>query len=504
MTFVRIAIAGFQHETNTFAPTLATYDDFLKKDAWPELLLGDAVFHRMRGMNIPIAGFFEEAGRTRDWELVPVLWCSAEPSSYVTDDAFERIAKMILDGFCRAGALDGIYMDLHGAMVVQSFEDGEGELLRRVRGLVGPDMPIVVSLDLHANITRAMCEYCTAMTVFRTYPHVDMAEAGSRAVAPLAHALAGKPVYTAWRQSPFLVGLTAQHTGSAPCDSLYEKVSAVEADGLIGAELSMGFPAADIHDSGPAIVACGETREVADRIADEIFRAVLDAEPGFDDRLISPDEAVRRAMAGAPNTIVIADAQDNAGAGASSDTTGVLSALVRAGARNAVLALLNDPDAAASAHAAGVGANVRLSLGGKSGQPGQTPFDGEFTVEALADGNVLFSGEMYGGFEGALGPMAVLRVVDDGADVRVVVGSHRCQCLDQEIFRHVGIEPSEQQIVVVKSTVHFRADFEPIADDILVAEAPGAHPCRLDIVDFRNLRDGVRLGACGPVFRRRA
>jgi microcystin degradation protein MlrC len=497
---VKIAIAGFQHETNTFAPSLATFEEFAKQDAWPAMLMGDDVVAVMTGVNIPITGFIDEAARSTDWELLPILWCSAEPSSYVTDDAYERIVAMILDDIRNVDDLDGIYLDLHGAMVVQSFEDGEGELLRRIRDIVGDDMPVVVSLDLHSNTTSAMWEHATAITMFRTYPHVDMAVTGARAVRHMKRALDGKTTYKAWRQSPFLVPLTAQHTGSTPCRELYAKALNMGGDGILSAELSMGFPPADIHDAGPVVVAYGETQGAADAAADDLFQALLDAEPAFDDQLISPEEAVRRAMARDQGPVVIADAQDNAGAGASSDTVGVLEALINGRAQGAVLALLDDAESAVMAHDAGEGAEISLSLGGKSGQPGQQPFHGKFLVEALGDGRIKFSGTMYGGFEGDLGAMASLRVVDDTCDVRVVVGSIRCQCLDQDFFRHVGIEPSEQHIVVVKSSVHFRADFEPIAKEVLVAEAPGAHPCRLENVEYKNLRHGVRLGALGPVF----
>lgn len=497
---LRILIAGFQHETNTFAPTLATYEEFAKRDAWPELLIGADVLTRMTGVNIPIAGFIDETKRTTNWDLLPILWCSAEPSSYVTDDAYERIVALLLDGIQNADIIDSIYLDLHGAMVVQSFEDGEGELLRRIREAVGPEMPVVISLDLHSNTTATMCEHATSITIFRTYPHMDMAATGARAVAHMERALAGQPIFKSWRQSPFLVPLTAQHTGSTPCDELYAKAAELAGDDVLSAELSMGFPPADIHDAGPVVVAYGKTQTAADAAADALFQSLMDAEPAFDDQLISPQEAVHRAMACEQGPIVIADAQDNAGAGASSDTVGMLEALIDAQAQGAVLALLDDAAAAEKAHEAGIGATISLSLGGKSGQPGQHPFIGTFIVEALGDGQIAFSGAMYGGFEGDLGAMAALRFIDDRCDVRVVVGSERCQCLDQDIFRHVGIEPAEQHIVVVKSSVHFRADFEPIAKLVLVAEAPGAHPCRLDTLDYKNLRRGVRLGALGPEF----
>ena len=491
----RVAVAGFQHETNTFGATLAAFDDFEIADAWPPMLRGADVLSGTRGINLPIAGFIEAAEAAGNIDIVPVLWCSAEPSSFVTDDAFDRIAAMIIAGIREAGDLDGIYLDLHGAMVTQSHEDGEGELLARLRAVLGDDLPIVVSLDLHANVTGTMVRHASAITIFRTYPHIDMDETGARAFEPLCHLMDGRPLFKAFRQARFLVPLQAQYTGAEPCRSLYAAASEVTGDGVMSGDIAMGFPAADIHDAGPSLVVYGPDATAVDAAADRLFETFNAAESYFDVHMLSAGDAVTRAMAlqpsGAP--VILADAQDNPGAGAPSDTTGLLAALVSAGAEAAVVGLLNDPDVAAAAHAAGVGARIVASLGGKSGFDDQPSFDSQFTVEALGDGQFEFTGEMYRGSVAELGPVALLRVEDPNADVRVIVGSHRCQCLDQAIFRHVGVEPTEQAILGVKSTVHFRADLQPIAAEVIVVDTPGANPCRLSRVPYRNLRPGVRL-----------
>ncbi|MGB5330703.1 MAG: M81 family metallopeptidase, partial [Gammaproteobacteria bacterium] len=164
-----IAVGGFQHETNTFAPHLAPFEAFERADSWPGLTSGDALFATMAGLNIPLSGFIDSA-RQAGHELYPLCWCSAEPSSYVTRDAFERVADKICAGLRAGQSPDAVYLDLHGAMVAEHYEDGEGELLRRVREQVGPGVPIVISLDLHANVTEGMVEYSDAMTIYRTYP----------------------------------------------------------------------------------------------------------------------------------------------------------------------------------------------------------------------------------------------------------------------------------------------------------------------------------------------
>jgi len=494
----RIAVAGFQHETNTFASTLATYGEFEKADAWPGLIRGDEVIRALSGVHASLTGFVDAAMASGGYEIIPVLWCAAEPSSYVTTDAFERIADMIVNDIGCAGDLDGIYMELHGAMVTQKHEDGEGELLRRIRDLTGPDLPIAVSFDFHANVTPEIMKHASSINIFRTYPHIDLVETGAKSFTSLERLLTAEPLFKAFRQAPFLVPLTAQHTGSEPCRSLYASLDQLVGESFCTADIAMGFPPADIFHSGPSVVAYAGSQEEADSVADTLLQSFIDAEDIFNDGLQSPESAVADAMAyTGPKPVVIADAQDNSGAGASSDTTGLLSALVRGNAQGAVLALLDDAEVAAKSHKMGMGAEFMAFLGGKSGQDDQYSFESRFCVEALSNGEFPFTGEMFNGFTASLGPMAVLRVLDTPADVRIVIGSVRCQCLDQAIFKHIGIDPAEQRIVVVKSSVHFRADFEPIAGRVLVAEAPGAHPCRLDNITYHNLRPGVRLGPGG-------
>jgi microcystin degradation protein MlrC len=497
----RIAVGGFQHETNTFAPALATYEDFLRHDGWPGLVRGAGLFDAVAGINLPAAGFID-AARADGHRLVPLLWCSAEPCSYVTRDAFERVMGAIVEDLGRHGPFDAVYLDLHGAMVAEHHEDGEGEVLRRVRAAVGPDVVLVASLDLHANLTQAMVCHADALTIYRTYPHLDMEATGARAYGALADILGRGRLAKAFRKLPFLVPLSAQCTDFEPNRGLYARAVALSGTEVAIAEFAAGFPPADIRDSGPAVVAFARARGDADAGADELERAVLDAEAAFENEMLDPDAAVRAAMASADGRpVVLADAQDNPGAGGSSDTVGLLAALVRNRARGAVLGLLNDPDVAARATALGVGASFEADLGGKSGQPGQAPFRDRVRVMALGDGRFTCTGEMYRGTRTNLGPMALLGVGSDDSDVRVVVGSTRFQCLDQAIFRHVGVEPRSERIVAVKSTVHFRADFDPIAARTIVVEAPGAHPCRLDNLRYRNLRPGVRLGPLGPEHR---
>ncbi len=499
---MRIGIGGFQHETNTFAPSRATWEDFAEKGGgWPKLVSGPAMFQAVAGANIPVAGFIEAMSQHT---LVPTTWAAASPSGPVTKDAFERISALILQGLSDALPLDGVYLDLHGAMVTEHLDDGEGELLKRVRDLVGPDVPVVASLDLHANVTRAMVRHADALVCYRTYPHIDMAETGQRAASLLSLRLAGMPrPYASLRALPYLISLCWQSTDIEPSRSLYAQVGEIESRGATSLSFATGFPAADFPECAPTVWAYGTTQAEADAAAAEMARAVLNAERDFGGKLYTPDEAVEEAMRlarDANKPVVIADAQDNPGAGGSSDTTGMLRALIRHDARDAAIGLIVDPAAALAAHRAGVGNKVRIALGGHSGIPDDKPLDSEFIVEKTSDGRFDTHGAFYRGFHMDLGPSACLRI----GGVRIIVASNKVQMADQEMFRFAGVEPTRAAILVVKSSAHFRADFTAIAQTILVCAAPGSMLMDAAKQPWTRLRPGIRMAPCGPVFSGRA
>jgi len=497
MTISNIAIAGFQHETNTFSPDLATYAEFMKEDSWPGLTEKNDIIARLKNMNLPMAGFIEAASINKNIVLHPIVWASAEPCGYVTQDAFDKIATKICDGIADIKSLDGIYLDLHGAMVAQNSQDGEGELLRRIRQLVGPSLPIVVSLDLHANISPAMVELCSAIAIFRTYPHLDMADSGARAYALLQHLSAGQPLQKNMRQLPFLVPLTSQCTDLEPCKSIYQTLEQLNNtnESLISLDFALGFPAADTYDCGPCLVAYGTDQKTADTAINTIATIVLEQEAALSQTLYSADAAAKKATKATLNNsqlVVIADAQDNPGAGATSNTTGVLRALLNHKAKQAYVAVLNDAEVTSQAHKQGLGTRFQAELGGHNGVFNDQPLHCKLEVCQLADGNFEFEGEMYHGITAQLGPMALLKVIEEGSDVYVITGINRVQCLDLAILRHLNVDPQTASIIAVKSSVHFRADFSPIADEILVVASPGHHPCELESVLYKYLRDGMR------------
>ena len=494
----RIAIGGFQHETNTFAPSRADYAAFEAGGGWPGAQYGEALFAAVEGANIPAAGAIA-ALRAMGHALVGTAWAAASPSAHVTSEAFERIAGELVGNLRKAGRVDGVYLDLHGAMVSERFDDGEGELLRRVREVVGPRVPIAASLDLHANVTRDMVERADALVAYRTYPHVDMADTGARAARLLERMLrSGKRLEGAFHQLDYLTGIPSQCSFIEPCRSIYRQMEKLESNGSI-LSFTPGFPMADFAECGMAVFGYGEEAHKVRAAVAGLREIVAAAEKDFALELHSAPEAVRRARSrGAPGApVVLADTQDNPGAGGNGDTTGLLRALVDQRAQDAVLGMLIDPASAARAHEAGQGSSSIFSLGGLSKIPGDSPFEGEFAVERLGDGRFTCTGPMFKGFRMTLGPMALLRS-RAAPGVRVALASRKCQTADQEMFRHLGLEPRQSRILALKSSVHFRADFEPIAKEVLVVKSPG--PALADPAEFAwtKLRKGVRLRPLGP------
>jgi microcystin degradation protein MlrC len=486
----RIAVGGFQHETNTFSPVLATYAEFEAPDAWPGLTRGPAMFEAVAGINLPAAGFVQET-RSLHHELHPLAWCSAQPSGCVTRDAFERIAAMLLDDLRACGDLDAVYLDLHGAMVAEHLDDADGELLRRVRDVVGEGVPVVASLDFHANLSPAMARHATALVSYRTYPHVDMAECGARAARALHDLLRGAQAKSFLEQADFLIPLTSQSTLVEPMQSLMQEAADLERSPLLSVGVLPGFPAADVADCGPAIYACGRDAPAAAAAVRGLAAELRRLEPGFALELLGIEQAIGELRRGAPprgRPVILADTQDNPGAGGPADTTGLLKALVASGLKNVLAGVICDPAAAARAHAAGEGSSVELSLGARSGTPGESPLEARFKVLALGDGRFTGTGPFYLGARFELGPMALLEL----GGVHVAVASRKQQAADRAMFRHLRAEPADYAVLALKSSVHFRADFGPIASRVLVVEAPGPNVADPSKLPFTKLRPGMR------------
>ncbi len=488
---MRIAVGGFLHESHSFAPRPTRYIDFVKTGGFPGLVHGQPLFAAVRGTSVPISGAIEAAAGV---DLVPLAWGFANPAGPVQDEAFERISGLICAGLSVAldeAPLDGVYLDLHGAAVSDSYPDMEGELLRRVRAIVG-DIPLTISLDPHCNLTLKMVELADAAVPFRTYPHIDMPAAGAQAMTLLLARIArGRPWARAFRQVNFFIPLSSQCTMFPPMKPVADARTELAAE-HDAAELAFcfGFPYADFADCGVAMAAYADTQDQADAAADALFGFITAREADFRSDVEQADVAVARAIAlsaTASRPVVIADTQDNPGGGGHGDTTGLLLELIRQKARGALLALINDDVSAALCHAAGEGALIELDLGGKSDG---APLRVSARVVRLTDGVFVGTGPMAKGNPAALGPTALIEVAPG---VQVIVVSRKMQALDQALIRHVGLEPGACKILVLKSSVHFRADFQPIAEIVIVAAAPGPVVADPALLPFRNLRPGIRL-----------
>ncbi|MDM0001003.1 Atu1372/SO_1960 family protein [Variovorax sp. J22P240] len=494
---MNILVAGFQHETNTFAPTVASYESFVRGEDFPGMVRGERVFELL-DVNVPISGFIHHV-RANGHSVTPVIWAGAGASAHVTTDAYERIAGEIL-ATVKTASYDAIYLDLHGAMVTQHLDDGEGELLARIRAVVGPAVKIVASLDSHANVTTRMLALSDGLVAYRTYPHIDMADTGRRAGEILLALMgADKPACQVVRRVPFLIPVNSMSTMLQPARGVYDLLEELEAQGVLSLSFAPGFPAADFPECGPVVWGYGFDQARIEQAVDALFAGVCVPEEKWAVQFQEPEAAVRRAMRiaeTATRPVILADTQDNPGVGGDSNTTGVLRTLLKYGVKDAAIGLICDPVTAAAAHAAGVGATIDIALGGCPQVPGDEPLRAACRVEALADGKFVYGGPMMNGKQADLGPMACLRI--DG--VRVAVSSSKAQMLDRNMYRTVGIAPEDMKILVNKSSVHFRADFAPIAEEILVVRSPGPFVADPSQLPWRHLGQGMRMKPNGPAF----
>jgi microcystin degradation protein MlrC len=488
---LRIAVGGFMHETNTFVAKPTVWDDFVNAGPWPGATEGEAILTTFRGINLAIA-YFMEAAEKAGHTMLPLAWAGAMPGGKVTRDAFERVAGIMVERLRRERP-DAIFLELHGAMVAEEYDDGEGELLRRVRETVGPDVPILISLDLHANVSPLMVEAADFISSYRTYPHVDWGASGGRCAEWFDRVLAWKPrPARALRQAPFLIPVTTGCTYVEPAKGLYEELKRIEAESGVHLSLNMGFPPSDIRDVGPSVTAYGPEQARADAAADRLFEALLAAEPDFAaHRPLPAGEAVAEAIRiarTATRPVVLADTQDNPGAGAPSNTTGLIAELLRQDAQRAVVGIVHDPKAATKAHAAGLGGTVE-SLGGGGEGPGQEPLSGPWRVAALSDGRFRGTSPMLRAAVATLGPTALL--AKNG--VEVLVATIRQQPVHKETFSHLGVDLGSRAIIAVKSSAHFRSGFQDIAEKVIVCLSPGVNLEDPASFAFNKIRPSVRL-----------
>jgi len=468
----RVLIGQFMHETNTFSVQKTG------SDAFARVLLheGPAMLSALRGTNSETAGFLAVA-EAEGWTVVPSVAAIATPAGPVTAEAWDRLGLAIARVAAAEGPFDGILLALHGAMVTELDDDAEGALLEAVRAAVGPDVPIGMTLDLHANVSDRMADLANIVCPYRTYPHVDMAETGERCARLIGEAMAGRiRPRTLLARRALAEGFDHGRTDAGPMlEALARAAEAERRPGIVTTSVCAGFSSADIAFMGPSVavtydagVAGAEAtaREVAESLMD-FCRETREHQGNV---YLTPAAAAARAKAreaGATRPMVIADYADNPGGGAYGDATGLLQAMLDADLENACFGAMVDGEAAAALHAAGEGATVTLPVGGKvDPRFGGAPLTLTGTVERLTDGRFVCDGPMWRGIAKSLGPSGILRV----GGVRILVVTNSMQITDVQQFRHAGIDPAAMATIGLKSMQHFRAAYQPLADEVLVCD----------------------------------
>jgi len=488
---MKLVIAQMKHETNTYSPVPTPLARFATGASVPPE--GAAAVAAYRGTGSAIGAFIDLAEAAGAEYTVPIA-ASAWPSGPVHDAAFEHIAGRICDAVAKG--CDAVLLDLHGAMVTQSFEDGEGELLRRVRAIVGPKVPVGVALDMHTNLYDAMGDHATVIAGYQTYPHVDMYETGQRAGRAVLAQLAGKAKPTmAYGRNPMLPHVMRQGSADSPNRELQARCKQMEAEGALCASLFVGFPNADIRDAGlSAVVVTDNDPALARRWCDELLAMAWEQREKFVYRLEPLAESMKRAQAAAAakpagsGPVVLLDHSDNCASGGTMDTMTVLGAILDAGLEDVAAFAIYDPEAVQQMMRAGVGADVTLSLGGKLDMPaiglkGQ-PRTVSGRVRFLSDGRYRNRGPMARGEQGDMGPSAVL----DTGKVQIVVISDHVEPHDLAAFTAVGIAPETKRFVMLKSRVHWRAGLGSLAHAVVECAGTGVCTSDYDLLAFKNVR----------------
>ncbi|MBV9051390.1 MAG: M81 family metallopeptidase [Hyphomicrobiales bacterium] len=485
---MRFLIAQFSHETNTFSPVPTRIDRFCREGSTP--LSGATAIAHYRGTGTCMGGFLDVAQSAGAEVVVPIA-ASAPPSGPVELATYETCVKAITDTVAQGG-FDGLMLDLHGAMVAEHVEDGEGELLRRIRA-IDPKVPIAVALDMHANIYEDIVKLSTVIAGYHLYPHTDMAETARRAGSLLVKATRGEARPTmAWGNVPMLPHVMAQGTHQAPNKGLQEKASRWEADGTaLSAALFVGFSHADIREAGlSAVVTTDGDPIAARRLVDELLHEAWAARHDFVFEVEPLDKSVARAKAMPADKapIFLLDHYDNCASGGTMDTTAVLAEIMRQDLEDVAFFGIYDPQAVQQAMAAGIGARIKIAIGGKHALPAldrpNPPLDVEATVKTISIGSFTSRSASNRGVKTVLGPTVVL----DTGKVEIVLLSKHVEPTAIDMLSVLGIDPRAKRYVAIKSRVHWRADLGKLAGAIVECAGLGVCTSNYDEVTFKNVR----------------
>jgi microcystin degradation protein MlrC len=479
----RILLGEFKHETNTFCSKKTGLEDFRSRS----LKTGQEIVTFFSGTRVEVGGFLDACKASR-LDVLPAVAANATPGGLVTEEAFRFVKEALLNK-CKEemGRYDGILLSLHGAMVTETSLDGEGDLLTALREVIGKNIPIVATLDLHANVSQKMVSLANAFFPYKSYPHVDQYDRAYEAGMCMADCLSGK-IRPLMRVRRLPIMISTLQTEQEPLRSFYAQIHKWEQDPkVIHVGLLHGFSWADTPDTGMSLLAVtDDDAELAEQILAEVSKDVLDRRASFGKHLTGINEAVEIAMNSASGPVILADLSDNPGGGGTADGTHILRKLIEMKAENVGLAIICDPETVGKAIASGVGTELDIFLGGKVeareiyGDPIRT----RARVKTITDGVFVNKGPMAGGVENHLGRTVVLQI----GGIDVIVCEKRTQPWDPEIFRRMGIEPKGKKILVLKSSMHFRAAFGEFAQIIIEVEAPGLLSSNFGNFSYKNLR----------------
>ena len=456
---------------------------------------GDTAIAQRRQARAELKGFLDVA-EAEGWRVTHALSATATPGPIVTAPAFETLAGIITDAAqANRDSLDGVLLALHGAMAAEGCDDPEGELLTRLRAILGPDIPIGITLDLHTNTSPAMAEGANVAVSFKTYPHVDHVETAAHAARMLKRLMEGGAKGRTLRlKLPMLDEANGGRSDVMPTAEYYDRARRFEVEpGILAVSVNAGFADADVLESGVSVLVSFDTltegaEARARDIALDLARAIWADRDACANRFLTVAEACARARAFQPakGPLVISDYADNPGAGAYGDATNLLAGLLELGLEGAAFGPLIDPEAAGELHRHRVGATVTLPVGGKHDPRfggGPLMLTGE--IRHLSETGLLVGdGPVIGGIVFRFGKTAVLRV--NGVDILIV--TERGQAYDLQQFKAFGIEPEACTVLGLKSQQHFRAAFEPIASEVIVCDCGAIASPDYRIRDYRKVR----------------
>jgi microcystin degradation protein MlrC len=480
---VRFVVAMMKHETNTFSPVATPLESF----GLDGPLYGQAALDGFRDTNTPFAAFVDIA-EAEGAEVVTPIAAEAWPSGPVAANAYRHMSDVIREAV--AAGCDALFLDLHGAMVSEATDDGEGTLLRRIRALA-PDMPIAVALDLHANMTSAIADNADAIASYRTYPHIDMYETGERVGRILIGAIKGEiKAEMVWGNRPMLPHTLCMRTDIHPMGELVEKARAAEDGELLAATVFGGFPLADFSDAGLSVVTMADGgRDKAEAACEELLDDAwaLRADFVYQGKPLAESVAGAKALGG-DGLVVMVDHADNCASGGTQDTMAVVAEVLRQGLDNVAVGAIRDAEAVARMIEAGVGATITLALGGKLDMPSigrvGEPLEVSGTVRTISDGIFTIRGPVYTGVQAHMGRTAVL----DTGKVKIVVIERNFEPWDLGVFQCVGIEPTVMKYIVLKSRLHFRGAFMPITKHVINCDGVGVTSSDNSLFRFAKVR----------------